>query len=679
MTAASPADMTTASTAASPNASVPPELSRALPAPAARYDIVLPLGDGEREDDVVDVEREDDVVNAVDAVLTPMRHALADHAPPLILVPAGREAWRWRFVDTFDGRIHRAGGALAVVARAGRRPAASGAADGSDGGTGLWLVWQAHDGRLVGGAPWPGPPPAFARDVAERVDGPLGDALAALIAPRRLLPLASAATRVARFHIVDGEGKTVARLRICQGTTTDGARAPIAPWLELGAVRGYDDALAVAAAACERMIDEGLLADGTPGLAARTLAALGRKAGGISTKFDVPLEPDQPAARAAAAIFKALHKTIRATLPGTMADLDPEFLHDFRVAVRRTRAGVTLLRDALPGPMLDHFKAEFGWLGAATGPTRDLDVYLEGMPGYRAALPPEVAADLGPLEGYLRSRQAAAHADLVAALESPRFAALLADWKAALKALKGAVPGADDPAAEEPAAEEPADGGAPIAGPGAEAAGGATDMAGGAAGTSGGAIGPAAATPIAALAARQIWRRYKRVLADGRAIGPDSPVTALHALRIEAKKLRYALEFFRRLVPAESADALIGSLKGLQDNLGTLNDMGVQQGAMRAFAADLGRRPTNSATLLAMGWLTAEMHARELACRREFDARFGAFDAKDNRRRYERLFHGVDGRGAAAHGEAASDVAAGGDRTGGDAAGGDVASNGGGR
>ncbi|MFN8424468.1 MAG: CHAD domain-containing protein [Anaerolineae bacterium] len=587
-----------------------------------------------------------------------------------------RGARRWQFVDTFDGRIHRAGGALAVVARAGRRPAASGAADGSDGGTGPWLVWQARR------------PPRRRRAVA---------GAAARLRPRRRRARTGRWTRWPRSSrrgsscrwrasrpASPASTSSTARARRSPGCAyagdDDGRRARAhAPWLELGAVRGYDDALAVAAAACERMIDAGLLADGSPGLAARTLAALGRKAGGVSTKFDVPLEADQPAARAAAAIFKALHKTIRATLPGTKADLDPEFLHDFRVAVRRTRAGLTLLRDALPGPMLDHFKAEFGWLGAATGPTRDLDVYLDGMPGYRAALPPEVAADLGPLEGYLRTRQAAAHADLVAALESPRFAALLADWKAALKTLKGAVPGADDPAAAEPTAEEPADGVAAIAGPGAEAAGGATDMAGGAAGTSGGAIGPAAATPIAALAARQIWRRYKRVLADGRAIGPDSPVTALHALRIEAKKLRYALEFFRRLVPAESADALIGSLKGLQDNLGTLNDMGVQQGAMRAFAADLGRRPTNSATLLAMGWLTAEMHARELACRREFDARFGAFDAKDNRRRYERLFHGVDGRGAAARGEAASDVAAGGDRTGGDAAGVDAASNGGGR
>ena len=89
-------------------------------------------------------------------------------------------------------------------------------------------------------------------------------------------------------------------------------------------------------------------------------------------------------------------------------------------------------------------------------------------------------------------------------------------------------------------------------------------------------------------------------------------------------------EFFRRLVPAAEADALIASLKGLQENLGTLNDMGVQQATLRTFATDLRRRRAETETLLAMGWLLADLSAREQACRHEFAARFRAFNTKAN-------------------------------------------------
>ncbi len=579
-------------------ASAPPAAAaaaRALPPAAATYSVVgaPPAGSGGPAVDL-------------DAVAARLGAALADGGDGLRLARAGRERWRWRFVDTFDGRLHRAGSTLAAVTGDPRRPAATRgtrAAPSADAPEG-WLLWHAADGQLRHAAPWPGDPPAFASDVA----APAFHAeLAALADPRRLLRLVDVHASVRRYAVVDGDGKTVARLRLGDGTarlprgaslaarpsTAEDApaRAALPPWLDVVGVRGYDAARARVEAACAALAADGVLAPARGSLAARALAALGRPAGGQSGKFDVAIRPDQRADDAAGQIFQVLLEAIRTNEAGTRADLDPEFLHDFRVAVRRTRAGLTLLRDALPPAVVEHFKAEFGWLGGATGPTRDLDVYLETMPAYRAALPPDVAADLGPLEDHLRARQAAAHAALVTDLDSPRYAALVADWAAALARLRAE---------------------------GAEA--------------------PAAAEPIAALAARRTWQRFKRLLDDGRQIDGETEVAALHALRIEAKKLRYALEFFRRLVPPAEADALIGSLKDLQDNLGQLNDTGVQQGAMRGFAAEIGRRPSCAGTVLAMGWLMAELHAREQACRHDFAARFAAFEARDNRERYARLF-----------------------------------------
>ena len=67
---------------------------------------------------------------------------------------------------------------------------------------------------------------------------------------------------------------------------------------------------------------------------------------------------------------------IDANLDGTIADIDTEFLHDFRVAVRRSRAVQRELRGVFPPEELARFRTEFRWLQQVTGDARDLDVYV---------------------------------------------------------------------------------------------------------------------------------------------------------------------------------------------------------------------------------------------------------------------------------------------------------------
>ncbi len=70
-------------------------------------------------------------------------------------------------------------------------------------------------------------------------------------------------------------------------------------------------------------------------------------------------------------------------LPGVLADVDPEALHDFRVAVRRTRATLKLGRPALPDGVRDRWEPELKWLGTLTTPVRDLDVVQLQLPAMR--------------------------------------------------------------------------------------------------------------------------------------------------------------------------------------------------------------------------------------------------------------------------------------------------------
>ncbi len=56
-------------------------------------------------------------------------------------------------------------------------------------------------------------------------------------------------------------------------------------------------------------------------------------------------------------------------------------------------------------------------------------------------------------------------------------------------------------------------------------------------------------------------------------------------LRIEFKKLRYSLEFFREVL-GEGAKDLINDIKNLQDHLGDLNDADVACNILRQFLDD---------------------------------------------------------------------------------------------
>jgi CHAD domain-containing protein len=129
-----------------------------------------------------------------------------------------------------------------------------------------------------------------------------------------------------------------------------------------------------------------------------------------------------------------------------------------------------------------------------------------------------------------------------------------------------------------------------------------------------------------------VWKK-------GGAIGPESPAEALHGLRIDCKKLRYLLEFFRSLYPSSEIDPLVKALKQLQDNLGDFNDLEVQQEKLRDFARQMVEEgEVAPATLLAMGELVAGLRRFQEEERLAFAEHFSRFS--EHRRAFRRLFAG---------------------------------------
>ncbi|MFL1462805.1 CHAD domain-containing protein [Roseococcus sp. DSY-14] len=194
---------------------------------------------------------------------------------------------------------------------------------------------------------------------------------------------------------------------------------------------------------------------------------------------------------------------------------DPRGVHQSRVALRRLRSLVKMFRPA--GEGWSEWNQALGALARSLGEARDWDVFTGGIAaGTLAALNGD--ARLRRLARAAEAERRAAYARLAAELAGPGFRALV------FEGLRLA------------ALPPPGDG-----------------------------------TPLAPLAARLLRRRWKRLKRAG-AVIEDLPAEALHEMRLDAKRLRYAAEPFAALWPGKRGRRFLRRLAALQEALGLAND-----------------------------------------------------------------------------------------------------------
>jgi CHAD domain-containing protein len=471
------------------------------------------------------------------------------------------------FWDTFDGRVHGAG--MALVGAAGR----------------LALLDATTSGEHAGEILRRPTPRLLAVDLPA---GALRERLEELIEMRAVLPVVRVKSRQLPLNVLDDIGKIVVRLRVEEPTALgDGAGAgagvALRPRLHVIGVLGYDREL-------ERV--RALLADKlgiteTPRpVQDDAVEAVGGSIGGTSSKVRVKLDPGERADAAAVKVMRRLVEVIELNLPGTLEDVDSEFLHDLRVAVRRTRALQRELRGVFAPEPLRVFRDGFKELQRITGPVRDLDVQLLEFGALAASLHEAVDLDVEPLRRLLQAHLQAERRQMVRALRSNATRALLDNWSRFLDLLV--------------AADE-------------------TQR-------------PDAARPVGDVAGAQIAKVYRRMVKMGSAIGDETPAEALHELRKQGKELRYLLEFFQSLYPAAVVKPMVTSLKGLQDVLGRFQDREVQAGLLRSLGDEVATLDGGAAALMAMGLLVQRLGEEQALARTQFAESFAAFAAKPQRK-----------------------------------------------
>jgi CHAD domain-containing protein len=144
---------------------------------------------------------------------------------------------------------------------------------------------------------------------------------------------------------------------------------------------------------------------------------------------------------------------------------------------------------------------------------------------------------------------------------------------------------------------------------------------------------------ILLVANQSIWRAYKNTLKKGTHLTAKAPSAAFHDERKECKKLRYLLEFFRKLYPKKEIRKLIRALEDIQDQLGKFQDLEVQEHVFHRFADQLMERDdVQSGTLLGMGVLIERINRQRQSVMAEFSEHFDAFSSANNRKLFKRIF-----------------------------------------
>ena len=288
----------------------------------------------------------------------------------------------------------------------------------------------------------------------------------------------------------------------------------------------------------------------------------------IERAAEIDIPPEMPAGEAFRAIARSCLRQIIANEP-VMCAGRAEGLHQMRIGLRRLRAAIAVFAEVVGDEDQAKMKAELKWITQELGPARDLDVFAaDVLEPLRASHPSD--AGLALTHRNFEAKRKEAYVRAAGSVRSDRFRTAMLDLVAWVET--GDWGSADGEHAK--------------------------------------AFRTRAVTEHAKAELSKLRKRIKRKGSDIRHLS----VKQRHKLRIRAKRLRYATEFFAGTFPGETSgkrrqDSL-AALKDVQDALGGLNDLATRHAliadglavdaeeAERAMAQAHGAAPDTEETLL---------------------------------------------------------------------------------
>lgn len=410
-------------------------------------------------------------------------------------------------------------------------------------------------------------------------EGALAERLRDLLAFHAFVPKCRCRLTRESLAILNADEKIVCRARL---NRLSREQVQESAFVTVSSLRGYAKEYAAVVKAFSALDPEPIAP-----LDLRTLL----QAGGLSVDLptetdDFRLGPAEPAEAAVCRMAKRLLLTARRFEQGLIDDIDTEFVHQYRINIRKSRSLISLFKKTLSAERYRTLKQDLKRLASRTNVLRDLDVFLLDEAAYREMLPENLQAGLTPIFSRIKRRRTLAWKKSVAALQS-------ADYRNEVGRLFELLDAEPDCSSK------------------------------------------LSQLPIRQLVGKKVLAQYRQICNAGGMIDAQTADEAVHELRIECKKLRYLLELFSELFARKKIRRLLRHLKGLQGNLGRFNDYSVQQ----EFLHNIGRSRTISAEQLAsINGLIAVLYNKQLHERCQVEETIAKFCAPDVAEGFRQLF-----------------------------------------
>jgi triphosphatase len=397
---------------------------------------------------------------------------------------------------------------------------------------------------------WEAVVPSIAPDLTLAVPF-LGEELRSALELQKLEPVFTTDIH-RRQRIVEMPSGTV-EVAFDHGSFTSGDRSMLVSEIELELKNGsrsaiYDLALGLA--------EHGAVRPSIHSKAARGFDLAADSPPAVRRPRKLRLDPAIALDDALATILGGCFGHLLQSMPAAEDGRDPEGVHQLRVALRRLRAALDLMRSVGPLNKLEALRAEAKWLAQNLSAARDWDIFQGGTLPTIAKACPQVAG-FDALGEATEKRRAAAYKKVRRVLAEQRassFLIVLGGW--------------------------------------IEARGWRGDFAPDTLGQ--------LAEPAVNFARRMLSEQYAKVLKRGRHL-KSLDAHERHRLRLAVKKLRYVSEFLLPLYgQRKSTKRFSRKLAEFQDELGHYNDMAVTASLLAGLGADTAARGTAAAAIA--GW-----------------------------------------------------------------------------
>lgn len=418
-------------------------------------------------------------------------------------------------------------------------------------------------------------------------DSPAKDFLTRVLGLRALYPVFNGSLKIEHLNLQDKEGKILVFCQLTSLFSSDKPRTPLIRQLNLFPVTGYPEEFKQAV---DALFELGAFEPTLKPLDT-ILNAIGVTPQPYNVKPKLSLSPQATARASVSTIISTMIEKQRLTEFGVIKDIDTEFLHHFRVALRMVRAAITQLKEVFPQQDVTELKARFDAIGRETNQLRDLDVFILDKSRYLNLLPVSLRDGLLPMFNDFESSRAT---------EVKRIGRWLSSraYKKEMEALQALFEQGYSSLETEWSEKSTIE-----------------------------------------LAITKIHKRYKKIQKASAKITHETPDEAIHSIRIDCKKLRYLLYFFGNLFNKKQVKTFGAHLKSLQDILGIFNDLSVQSDFLENYLYKTEHKAKKDILLIAsLGGLIASLNTLQLQEREKCIKELAVFSNKENQILFKETF-----------------------------------------